>query len=238
MDRRKFMAGAGGVILTSQAPAALGEIISPIPDYSCRTTERLTQGPYLTPDSPQRSDIREGVLGIPLKLKLTVINDIWCTPITECVVDVWHCDALGLYSDVENIVFDSNTLAITDDQPIDMRDKKYLRGHQVTDEKGQVEFLTVFPGWYLPRLAHIHVRTIWRDVAFTALDTQLYLPTDIEHAVYQTEPYSTRGPNPIDIAKDLVMKGDVEATRSLTVALEKDGDGFAGEFTIAATSLG
>ena len=214
------------------------EIISPPPDYSCKTTDRLTQGPYLTPNSPMRSDIRESVLGIPLKLNLTVINDIACTPVSDCIVDIWHCDALGLYSAVENLVFDSNTLALTNDQPIDMRDKNFLRGHQVTDENGQVEFMTVFPGWYLPRLAHIHVKTIWKGVDWTALNTQLYLPTDVEQAVYRTEPYSSRGPNPIDIAKDVVMKGDVEATRKLTVALEKDGDGFAGEFTIAATSLG
>lgn len=238
MDRRRFMAGVGGVMLAGQAPRALGELVSPPPDYSCSTTHRLTQGPYLTPDSPLRSDIREGALGVPLKLKLTVLNDVWCAPISDCVVDIWHCDALGLYSAVENIVFDSETLAITSDQPIDMRDKTFLRGHQVTDENGEVEFLTVFPGWYLPRLAHIHIRTIWNGIEWTALDTQLYLPSDVEKAVYETEPYAKRGSNPIDIARDVVMKGDVDATNRLTVPLERDGDGFRGEFTIAATSLG
>jgi protocatechuate 3,4-dioxygenase beta subunit len=153
---------------------------------------------------------------------------------TECVVDIWHCDASGLYSGVENIVFDPATLAQTDDVPIDQRGKTYLRGHQVTDENGQVEFLTVFPGWYLPRVAHIHVRTIWRDVEYTALDTQLYLPTDVENAVYKTEPYASRGANPVDIEHDIVMKGDKAATRALTIPLEKDSDGFLGEFTIAA----
>ena len=101
-----------------------------------------------------------------------------------------------------------------------------------------MEFLTIYPGWYLPRLAHIHVRTIWRDVAFTAMDTQLYLPSDVERAVYGSGVYKSRGPNPIDVARDIVMKGDAESTRALTVPLEKDGDGYTGEYTIAASALG
>lgn len=238
MNRRKFLAATGGLVLSSQAPRALGEVVSPRPDYSCRSTHRLTQGPYLLPDSPLRSDVREGTPGVPLKLRLNIINNIWCTPMSDCYVEIWHSDALGLYSGVENIVFDTETLAITNEPMIDMRGKQHLRGHQVTDERGYVEFLTVYPGWYLPRLAHIHVRTIWRGVPSTALDTQLYLPDEVERAVYQTEPYSGRGPNPIDIQRDIVMKGDIAATEALTVVLEKDGDGFKGEFTIAADSLG
>ena len=238
MDRRKFLSGAGGIILSSRVPAVFAENVSPAPDYSCQSTHRLTQGPYLLPDSPLRSDVREGTPGVPLKLKLNIINNIWCTPLSDCYVDIWHSDALGLYSGVENIVFDTETLAITNEPMIDMRDKQHLRGHQVTDERGVVEFLTVYPGWYLPRLAHIHVRTIWKGVASTALDTQLYLPSDVERAVYQTEPYAGRGPNPIDIKRDIVMKGDVAATEALTVNLEKDGDGYTGEFTIATDSLG
>ncbi len=238
MDRRKFIAGAGGVIFASHVPAAMAEAVTPAPDYSCRSTHRLTQGPYLLPDSPLRSDIREGAPGVPLKLKLKVINNIWCTPMSDCYVDIWHSDALGLYSGVENIVFDSATLAITNEPAIDMRDKQHLRGHQVTGENGVVEFLTVYPGWYLPRLSHIHVRTVWRGVASTAMDTQLYLPDDVERAVYQLEPYATRGPNPIDVKRDIVMKGDTAATEALMISLEKDGDGFKGEFTIAADSLG
>lgn len=238
MDRRKFLSGAGGVILASRVPSVLAENVSPAPDYSCKSTHRLTQGPYLLPDSPMRSDVREGTPGVPLKLKLKIINNIWCTPLSDCYVDIWHSDALGLYSGVENIVFDTETLAITNEPMIDMRGKQHLRGHQVTDEQGVVEFLTVYPGWYLPRLAHIHVRTVWRGVGSTAMDTQLYLPAEVEQAVYQTEPYAGRGPNPIDIERDIVMKGDVAATESLTVMLEKDGDGYIGEFTIAADSLG
>ena len=236
MDRRKFITDAGGVILSSFASTVFGESGIAYPNKSCAPTTRLTQGPYLLPNSERRSDIREDAQGVPIKLDLTVINDLWCTPVSDFVVEIWHCDANGLYSGVDNIVFDPNTLRVTD-QAINMKDKTFLRGHQVTDEQGKVEFTTIYPGWYMPRLSHIHVRLMWRDVEWTSLDTQLYLPPDIERGVYQTAPYAARGPNPIDVERDILMKGDADTVKDLTVKLERDGDGFHGRFEIAATSL-
>jgi len=236
MDRRKFVTAAGGMILAGHAPSILGESPVASPSSSCKATTRLTRGPYLLPSSPRRSDIRDNVQGVPLKLELTVLNDLWCTPAPEFVVDIWHCDANGLYSGVDNIVFDPNSLRVTD-QAINMKDKKFLRGHQVTDDRGKVEFLTIYPGWYMPRLSHIHVRLIWRDVEWTALDTQLFLPAEVERNVYQTEPYATRGANPTGVERDIVMKGDADSVRDLTVNLERDGEGFRGHYEIAALSL-
>jgi len=236
MDRRNFIAGAGGVILTSGAPGVLArpEVLNP--SGACHPTTRLTRGPYLTPNSPRRSDIREDVSGVPVKLELTVVDDLWCKPASDFIVDIWHCDANGHYSGVDNIEFDPDTLQVTD-QAIDMKDKSFLRGHQVTGEDGKAVFTTIYPGWYMPRLAHIHVRVIWRDVEWTALDTQLYLPADIERAVYETTPYASRGANPIGVDRDIVMKGDTAAVNDLTIALDRDGDGYKGSFEIAATSL-
>lgn len=236
MDRRKFIAGAGGVILTSRSPAVFGKSELVYPSDACHPTIRQTQGPYLTPDSPRRSDIREGAAGVPIKLELTVVDDLWCKPVSDFVVDIWHCDANGLYSGVDNIAFDRNTLEITD-QAVNMKDKSFLRGHQVTDENGKVVFTTIYPGWYMPRIAHIHVRLIWRDVEWTAFDTQLYLPADIERTVYETAPYAARGPNPIGVDRDILIKGDSASVDELTIALDQDGDGYKGSFEIAATSL-
>ena len=236
MDRRKFIAGASGVILSTRAPSVLGKSELVHPSDACHPTLRQTRGPYLTPNSPQRSDIREGAAGVPIKLELTVVDDLWCKPASDFIVDIWHCDANGIYSGVDNIVFDPATLQATD-QALDMKDKSFLRGHQVTDENGKAVFTTIYPGWYMPRIAHIHVRLIWRDVQWTALDTQLYLPTNVERAVYETTPYAARGPNPIGIDRDIVVKGDRAAVNALTIALERDGDGYKGSFEIAATSL-
>ena len=236
MDRRKFIAGAGGVIVSSHASNVFGESELAYPSNACRPTMALTQGPYLTPNSPRRSDIRESSSGVPINLEIKVVDHVWCTPVSECVVEIWHCDANGLYSGVDNIVFNPNTLRPTD-QAIDMKDRTFLRGHQVTDENGRVEFTTIYPGWYMPRLAHIHVRVMWRDVEWTALDTQLYLPIDVERAVYKTGTYASRGPNPIGADRDGVMKGDINAINDLTVMLDRDGDGFKGRVELAAFSL-
>jgi protocatechuate 3,4-dioxygenase beta subunit len=236
MDRRKFIAGTGGVLLTSQAPKVLAEAEIALPNNSCAPTTRLTRGPYLVPGSAQRSDIREDRMGVPLKLDLTVVDDFWCRPASEFVIEIWHCDAEGFYSGVDNIVFDPATLLATD-RALDMKDHTFLRGHQVTDERGRVEFTTIYPGWYMPRVAHIHVRLMWRDVEWTALDTQLFLPADVERAVYQTEPYAARGPNPIEIERDGVLKGNKDVLKDLMVQLEKDGDGFRGQFEFAVTTL-
>lgn len=236
MDRRKFIAGASGVILSTRAPSVLGKSEFVYPSDVCHPTIRQTQGPYLTRNSPKRSDIREASVGVPIRLELTVVDDLWCQPASDFIVDIWHCDANGFYSGVDNIVFDPTTLRATD-QALDMKGQSFLRGHQITDVNGKAVFTTIYPGWYMPRIAHIHVRLIWRDVEWTALDTQLYLPMDVERAVYGTAPYAARGPNPIDIDRDIVVKGDKAAVDALTIALERDGDGYKGSFEIAVTSL-
>ena len=66
-----------------------------------------------------------------------------CTPLANALVDMWHCDALGVYSDVSS----QNTLG-----------QRFLRGYQVSDANGQVQFLTIYPGWYAGRAVHIHFK--------------------------------------------------------------------------------
>lgn len=235
MDRRRFIAGAGGIILTSQAPNVFGEQLPIGPDEQCRQTIRQTPGPYGLPDSALRSDIREGRPGVPIRLEFKVVNSFSCQPAEGCIVDIWQCGADGVYSGVENVVFDE-TFAVVG-EPIDMRGKTFLRGHQVTDENGVAAFTTIYPGWYFPRLTHIHVRTYVPGVEWTTLDTQIYLPADVEQEVFRLEPYATRGPNPIDGARDGVIKGDLDAMRALTVDLGRDGDGFAGTTEISLDML-
>jgi protocatechuate 3,4-dioxygenase beta subunit len=238
MDRRHFIVGAGGLILSGvtsrvfanskQGPA--------YPSRECRAVQQVTPGPFIKPDSPLRSDIREGLPGVPLKLKLKIVDDIWCQPVEGAVVDAWQCDAIGRYSGVENVNFDLNTLRITG-VGLDMRGEGFLRGHQVTGPDGVAEFTTVYPGWYVPRLSHFHLNIIYRNIRWTAMSTQLFFPAAVERAVFETEPYAARGPNPIDLNRDIVVKGDQKRLDALTVDLQQDSDGFVGTFEIAVTAL-
>lgn len=98
---------------------------------ACVAKPELTEGPYFVDEKLNRSDIRGepngGPLtpGVPLALAFAVsrLDDKTCAPISNARVDVWHCDALGVYSDSRDPGFDTSG-------------KKFLRGYQITDENG------------------------------------------------------------------------------------------------------
>ena len=89
-------------------------------------------------------------------------------------------------------------------------------------------------GWYYPQLTHIHVRVMTEGLDWTKLDTQIYLPAEIEKEVFKKESYRTRGVNPIDLKNDNLLKGDAEEARRLTMDLIPDSAGYKGRFEIVA----
>ena len=105
-----------------------------------------------------------------------------CEPVSGAHVDVWHCDAAGLYSDVHDPHFD--TIG-----------RRFLRGYQLTDVSGVARFQTIYPGWYPGRTVHIHfkVRTdpaSHRGFEFTS---QLYFDDALTDQVHALAPYSGKG---------------------------------------------
>ncbi|MGW5693531.1 intradiol ring-cleavage dioxygenase [Streptomyces asiaticus] len=144
---------------------------SPSGEVCYRLTSETTEGPYYIDADKIRKDITEGKEGIPLTLRLKVIDSDSCKPVANAAVDIWHCDALGLYSGYESSSSGGGGTPPTDaptgaptgtppggghQEPTD--DKRYLRGTQLTDRHGFVEFTTVFPGWYRGRCVHIHTK--------------------------------------------------------------------------------
>ncbi|MFF3505540.1 intradiol ring-cleavage dioxygenase [Streptomyces sp. NPDC003247] len=141
-----------------------------------RLTSETTEGPYYLDLDIFRSDITEGKEGIPLVLKLKVVDSDTCKPIPDAAVDIWHCDALGIYSGYESISQDANSGSNASASPTgsptampsfdssasiheeNTDDKTYLRGTQRTDKHGNVEFRTIVPGWYSGRCVHIHTK--------------------------------------------------------------------------------
>ncbi|MEU1457081.1 intradiol ring-cleavage dioxygenase [Streptomyces avermitilis] len=112
---------------------------------ACVLTPEQTEGPYYLDLETVRKNITEGKAGVPLTLRVTVIDTTTCAPLPNTAVDIWHCDALGIYS---GYVAGGST-----------PDTTFLRGVQLTDSAGVAEFTTVYPGWYVGRALHIHVKT-------------------------------------------------------------------------------
>ncbi len=109
----------------------------------CVLTPEQEEGPFYIDLVRVRRDIVENRRGVPLALALTVVASDTCKPIRDAAVDVWHCDALGVYSGEPSEGSEGET---------------YLRGIQLTDGNGLAEFATIYPGQYPGRTTHIHVK--------------------------------------------------------------------------------
>jgi protocatechuate 3,4-dioxygenase beta subunit len=154
--RRTVIAALGGATLGAAAPGLTATQATAAADRSntaqspsrpaadCVLTPEQTEGPYYLDLETVRKDITEGKPGVPLTLRVKVI-DTACSALPGTAVDIWHCDALGVYS---GYVAGGSTPATT-----------FLRGVQLTDSAGVAEFTTVYPGWYVGRALHIHVKT-------------------------------------------------------------------------------
>jgi protocatechuate 3,4-dioxygenase beta subunit len=181
----------------------------------CVLSPEQTRGPFHVPNAPLRRDITDGRPGLPLKLRLTVRDAITCRPIAGADVEVWHCDAGGVYSGVGG--------------PAD--DTAFLRGHQRSSRSGRVRFRTIYPGWYPGRTPHVHVEV---HVGGTAVHTgQLYFDDDITDAVYRREPYAARGTADTTNATDLIYASG--GARS-TLKLRKHGGSVRGTIVLAVAT--
>ena len=151
MRRREMMALSAGALASvalygcgadeNEAPKSAVEKDKAIPD--CVLTPEQEEGPFYIDLAQVRQDIVEDRPGVPLALALTVVDAGTCEPIRNAAVDVWHCDALGVYSGEPSEGSAGET---------------YLRGIQMTDRNGLAEFATIYPGQYEGRTTHIHLK--------------------------------------------------------------------------------
>lgn len=177
----------------------------------------MTEGPYFVDERLNRSDIRSDPTtvavkeGVPLRLQIGVyqVAGDACTPFSNALVDIWHCDALGLYSDVEQ----NGTVG-----------QEFLRGYQVTDASGEVEFQTIYPGWYMGRTVHIHlkVRTDADSAQGYEFTSQLYFDESITDQVHAQAPYSSHGTRDTRNADDNIY-GDEGAQMMLELTPAEEG---------------
>ena len=190
---------------------------------ACVLTPEATEGPYYLDLDNVRSDITEGKDGTPLDLKITVVDATGCTPIKDAAIDVWHCDAVGVYSGFNQASTGSpgGGQSATDDQT-------FLRGTQVTDANGLGQFQTIYPGWYRGRAVHIHMKVhVGGSVVHTG---QLFFDDGLTDQVYGSAPYSSRGTPDVRNSADDIYRSAGAA--SAVVAMTPSGNGYAGEITV------
>jgi protocatechuate 3,4-dioxygenase beta subunit len=216
-----------------QAPSAPAPDTAPVAASAvCTLTKEMTEGPYYLDGQLVRSDISEGKAGIPLKLTLTVVDDDTCAPLSNALVEIWHCDALGEYSG-----FVGNNGHNEPDNGT------FLRGGVLTNSSGVANITTIYPGWYRGRCVHIHVKvhtnvTLTSDGSFTGgqeLHTgQLFFSETITAAVAKVSPYSTNTVTRTTLAQDSIYDegGAASGLLTLTALGSSTSAGYAGTLTL------
>lgn len=193
---------------------------------TCVVRPEQTEGPYFVDEKLHRSDIRLEATeqsikpGAPLRLEFHVsrIAGGSCAPLAGAIVDVWHCDALGMYSDVR-------------DRSFDTRGKTFLRGYQITNVNGIAQFLTIYPGWYQGRAVHIHfkIRSAVQGGRAQEFTSQLYFDESINDQVFKEAPYNGHRGRRVMNDRDFIFR---RGGKELLLTPTKSSQGYAANFDI------
>ena len=186
---------------------------------------------------------------MPLAIVLTVQNANSCEPIRNADVEIWHCDAEGIYSGYESLSAGPGTTpgeqpsapppgggpAGGGGHPEPTDDERYLRGHQKSDKDGRVRFLTVFPGWYRGRTPHIHLKVhVGGAVVHTG---QVFFNQRITASVYKRKPYRTHGRPDTSHAEDTIFAAAGGSKAVLKLRERRRGrKGYRGTITLGVTT--
>ena len=182
----------------------------------CVVTPTGTAGPFPTknPSSLTMIDITSDRTGVSLEVKISVQNkNNNCEPFADAMVDIWHCDKDGYYSEYGG----------TGMQQTDLTAYHFLRGRQSTDANGLAAFASIFPGWYSGRAPHIHVH-IYDSSGKSLLVTQIAFPTDICDTVYTTATqYYTKGKQDTSNAGDNIFSDSLDEEIAVITGNVNDG---------------
>ena len=212
---------AATVAVPTMTPAS-GVVTLP----SCVVRPALTEGPYFVDEMLNRSDVRSdpgtgqvsGGAELQLTMRVSQISGADCVPLAGAQVDIWHCDALGVYSDAT-------------DRSFNTQGQKFLRGYQVTGANGSVTFTTIYPGWYQGRAVHIHfkIRADAQSAVTHEFTSQLFFDDALSRQVYTQAPYAAKGQPNMTNADDGIFQGGGD---QLLLDVQPSGSGYAATFDI------
>ena len=218
VTRRRILQGLAGTGAGLAGARLLGTPLttSPALAAACTLTAEQEEGPYYLDLEKIRKNITEGKSGLRLDLHVTIVDSSSCEPIEGVAVDIWHCDAVGVYSG-----FSAEGTS----------GKTYLRGVRLTDADGLASFRTIYPGWYQGRATHIHLKAHVGGKAgssrysggHVAHTGQLFFSDTLTDAVYKRSPYSKRPNRDVRNAADSIYRNG--GSRSLLHPV-KSGSGY------------
>jgi protocatechuate 3,4-dioxygenase beta subunit len=194
---------------------------------ACIVTPKQTEGPFFVDERLKRSDIgvdpSDGNVksGVPLHLTLRVsaVDGAGCKPLSGAIVDIWQCDAIGVYS------------AVNDSGSQSSGAKNFLRGYQVTEADGSAQFTTIYPGWYPGRTVHIHfkVRVSGKSGGGQELTSQLYFDDALTDKVHAQSPYAGKGQRAVRNQRDGLFRN---GGPQLMLSPVRSGEGYTATFDI------
>ncbi len=197
---------------------------------SCIVSPEEVEGPYpyvggeIT-NPLQRVDITGGQTGLPLTLNFAVVNtNSSCAAVSGARVDIWHCNKDGYYSG-----YGSQTGGSLGTQSY--IGQTWLRGFQLADANGQVQFTTIYPGWYQGRATHIHLEVFVAGILKKT--TQITFPETISDAVHVTSLYAAHGTNTMRNSADGIFNNSSTDLANETIALTgSTAAGYSGSYTL------
>ena len=225
--RRRALRLLGGSAIAFFAAPAFAAAAADDRAPACIVRPRQTEGPFYVAGDLERSDLRldsgtgDPTPGVPLRLAFRVssVTPPGCAPLAGAQVHVWSCNASGRYSAARGASAAGDAI---------------LRGYQTTDAGGAARFVTIYPGWYPGRAAHLHfkIRTASSgdNREFTS---QLYFDDALSDVVYRSAPYARRYPRQIRNADDFLFRG---GGRQLLLDVVPAADGYAAVFDIGLQS--
>ncbi len=226
MKRKDFLRGFGIAGVSTMLPGTsitAAKLLAP-PPGACVLIPAETAGPFpldLTENQTFfRQDVREDRTGAEHNIRMKIIGMENCLPMPNVRVNIWHCDKDGLYSGYQA-----------------ESGKTYLRGYQITDVNGEVNFTTIFPGWYPGRICHIHFQAYVSSV-YAAI-SQLTYPLAEKNAIYAANPsLYTKGADPLSFNQDGIF-ADGYAYQLATLTLNETTGSYDSylEVTIQGTGL-